>query len=67
MKKLMLLMAMMAMALFVAAPALAQPVVNLGDETDETDDVAVDAEDSQLGINDCEAILDQYNAGFQPG
>ncbi len=60
-------MAMVAMALFVASPALAQPVVNLGDETDETDDVAVDAEDSQLGINDCEAVLDQYNAGFQYG
>ncbi len=67
MKKLMLLVAMVAMALFVASPALAQPVVNLGDETDETDDVAVDAEDSQLGINDCEAVLDQYNAGFQYG
>ncbi len=64
-KKMMVLAAMLAMALLVAAPALAAPVVNLGDEDTESDDVRIVLKGSQGGVNDCEADLEQDNNGDQ--
>ncbi len=64
-KKMMVLAAMLAMALLVAAPALAAPVVNLGDETDESDDVRIVSRNSQLAANDCQTNLEQDNNADQ--
>ncbi len=64
-RKMMILVAMLAMALLVAAPALAAPVVNLGDETDESDDIRIVSRNSQLAANDCEADLEQDNNADQ--
>ncbi len=79
-RKLMLLAAMAAMMLTLFAPAAMAHTtwfahdhdgdndgvtVNLGDEEDVSDDIDVDARNSQLAVNDCQTTVDQNNTGDQ--